>query len=254
MASSRGFSARPVSSPTVRVISAACAFVSRSVRTVSRSSPAVCTTARGNPASARAARARSGSTAVEVPYSMTRPPVNSTPKSRPRTTIPEPARARTAAEAASQRRGRRIRYGFRRARRSRTAPVWAMPVSRGRRRTQGRAAAYSARTRVMTRALSMEARTPMPRVTPKPRTGPKARRNSRPAAMSVVTLESAIAPNAPRNPAVRDERGVGRRRAAYSSRARSKTSTLASIAMPMASTNPASPGRVRVAPRAARAA
>jgi hypothetical protein len=42
----------------------------------------------------------------------------------------------------------------------------------------------------------MDASTPMTRVTPKPRTGPEARKNSRPAASSVVTLESAIALNA----------------------------------------------------------
>ena len=42
--------------------------------------------------------------------------------------------------------------------------------------------------------------------------------------------------------------GPAPRRAAYSSRARSKTSTFASIASPIASTKPASPGRVSVAP------
>ena len=47
---------------------------------------------------------------------------------------------------------------------------------------------------------------------------------------------------------------AGRGCAAYSSRARSKTSTLASTAMPIASTKPARPGRVRVAPSASSAA
>lgn len=94
----------------------------------------------------------------------------------------------------------------------------------------------------------------MPKVTPKPRTGPEARKKSRPAAMRVVTLESAIALKAPRKPAFSEERGVARARPACSSRARSKTSTLASTAIPMASTNPASPGRVSVAPTAASAA
>lgn len=139
-------------------------------------------------------------------------------------------------------------------RRSRTAPMVAMPVRRGRRRTPGRLAANSASTRLTTRALNMEASTPMPRVTPKPRTGPEARKNSRAAAISVVMLESAIALKALRKPAESAERILGRRRTAYSSRARSKTSTLASTAMPMASTKPARPGSVRVAPRAARAA
>lgn len=94
----------------------------------------------------------------------------------------------------------------------------------------------------------------MPSVTPNPRTGPDARKNSSPAAMRVVMLESAIALKALRNPAVSDDRGVRCPPEAYSSRARSKTSTLASTAIPMASTNPARPGRVSVAPRAARAA
>ena len=89
------------------------------------------------------------------------------------------------------------------------------------------------------------------RVTPKPRTGPEARKNSRPAASSVVTFESMIALQAFAKPVVDARRAAPCRcAAAYSSRARSKTSTLASMAMPMASTKPARPGRVSVAPRA----
>ncbi|CAM5652596.1 hypothetical protein STENM223S_08044 [Streptomyces tendae] len=185
---------------------------------------------------------------------MSRPPVNSMPKSRPRTRMPEPAATRTTSEAASQRRGRRIRNGSRRSRASRTGPVDEMPVTRGRRRTAGRPTAYSASTRVITSALTIEARTPMPRVTPKPLTGPEARKKSSAAAIRVVMLESAIALKALRKPVVSADRVLGRARAACSSRARSKTRTLASTAMPMASTKPARPGSVRVAPTAARAA
>ncbi len=180
--------------------------------------------------------------------------MKSMPRSTPRTAMPDPASTSTAAEAASQRRGRRIRWMSRRARAVRTRPAVAMPVIPGRRRTHRRETAKSASTRVTTRALTMEASTPMPRVTPKPRTGPDASRKSSPAAISVVTLESAIALKALRKPAARAERSPGLARAACSSRARSKTRTLASTAMPMASTKPASPGRVRVAPRTARAA
>jgi len=70
--------------------------------------------------------------------------------------------------------------------------------------------------------------------------------------MRVVALESAMALQARLKP----WRAAARRRAppACSSLMRSKTSTLASTAMPMASTKPAMPGRVRVAPRARRAA
>ncbi len=168
--------------------------------------------------------------------------------------MPEPATTMTIREAASQRRGRLIRNGLRRSRASRTGPVVEMPVRAGRRKTAGRLAANSASTRVITRALTMEASTPMPSVTPKPLTGPEARKNSRAAAMSVVMLESAIALKALRKPAVSADRVLGRVRAACSSRARSKTRTLASTAMPMARTKPARPGRVRVAPTRARAA
>ena len=113
----------------------------------------------------------------------------------------------------------------------------------------------------MIRAETIEARTPTPRVTPNPRTGPEARNSSSPAAIRVVTLESTMALHALSNPARRAPcRPAGSRvlRAvrpdAYSSLARSKTSTLASIARPMARTNPANPGSVNVAPIVTRAA
>lgn len=106
----------------------------------------------------------------------------------------------------------------------------------------------------MTSAENMEASTPMARVTPKPFTGPEPRKKSSPAAISVVTLESATALQAPRNPAVSEERSDRPGCRVCSSLARSKTSTLASTAIPMARTNPARPGRVRVTPRATRAA
>ncbi len=99
-----------------------------------------------------------------------------------------------------------------------------------------------------------EASTPMASVTPKPLTGPEASQISRPAASRVVMLESAIALQAflkPRSRAyLRPRPGAW----AYSSLARSNTSTLASTAMPMARTNPARPGSVRVAPSATSAA
>jgi hypothetical protein len=65
-------------------------------------------------------------------------------------------------------------------------------------------------------------------------------------------LESAMALNALVNP-----RSSAARRlvpARCSSRIRSNTSTLASTAMPMASTNPAIPGKVRVERNASRTA
>ena len=107
---------------------------------------------------------------------------------------------------------------------------------------------------MITSAVNIEASTPMVSVTPNPRTGPEARKNSSPAASSVVTLESAIALQALRKPAVSAGAQAGPVASAYSSRARSKTSTLASTAMPIARTKPARPGRVRVAPRATSAA
>ena len=96
----------------------------------------------------------------------------------------------------------------------------------------------------------MEASTPIERVTPNPRTGPDARKNSSPAASRVVMLESAITLSALRKPAASAARRLLPPLAAYSSLARSNTSTLASTAMPTASTKPARPGRVNVAPRA----
>ncbi len=105
-------------------------------------------------------------------------------------------------------------------------------------------------TRVTSSAETTDASTPMTSVTPKPRTGPEASRNSRPAASSVVTLESAIALNALLKPL--SSAGISRlcRDAANSSRARSNTSTLASIARPADSSRPPRPGSVSVAPRA----
>jgi hypothetical protein len=101
-------------------------------------------------------------------------------------------------------------------------------------------------TRVTTRAENIETATPMVSVTPNPRTAPEAKKISSTAAITVVTLESTTAVNARSNPAPVAERAV--RPAANSSFARSNTSTLASTAIPTASTNPAMPGRVRVAP------
>ncbi len=72
----------------------------------------------------------------------------------------------------------------------------------------------------MTRAETIEASTPTVRVTPKPRTGPEARKKSSPAASRVVTLESAMADSARRNPVVSALRR-DRPRSAYSSRVRS---------------------------------
>ena len=114
--------------------------------------------------------------------------------------------------------------------------------------------------------------------TAKPRTGPEPNTSRATPAMSVVTFESRIADQARLNPADRARCRVGRsspadtrpacpwrstwrsawacRRvcAAYSSRARSKTRTFASIASPTARTKPARPGRVSVAPSATRVA
>jgi len=201
-----------------------------------------------------AARARSGSTGVLVEYSTSRPPVNSTPKLSPRITMPERASTTAIAETASQRRPCRIRSGFRAVSQLRTRPRFAIPLTRGRCRTARLFITHSASTRVMTRALIREASTPMDSVTPNPRTGPDARKKSSPAASKVVTFESAIALSALRKPAVSAARRLLLPRAAYSSRARSNTRTLASTAMPIASTKPARPGRVKVAPRATRAA
>ena len=89
----------------------------------------------------------------------------------------------------------------------------------------------------------------MASVTPKPFTGPDAKKNSSPAASSVVTLESMMALHALAKPVVTAGLSPLPFAAAYSSLARSKTSTFASIAIPIASTKPARPGSVRVAPR-----
>jgi hypothetical protein len=97
---------------------------------------------------------------------------------------------------------------------------------------------------VTTRAVNIDTSTPTDRVTPKPRTAPDARKNNSTAASRVVTLESAIALSALRKP--RPTAGRGPTPARCSSFMRSNTSTLASTAMPMASTNPAMPGSVRV--------
>jgi hypothetical protein len=67
-------------------------------------------------------------------------------------------------------------------------------------------------------------------------------------------FESAMAVSALRKPAASAPRRLRPPLAAYSSLARSNTSTLASTAMPMASTKPARPGSVSVAPRASKAA
>jgi hypothetical protein len=92
--------------------------------------------------------------------------------------------------------------------------------------------------------VNIETRTPTDSVTPKPRTAPEARKNSSTAASRVVTLESAIALSALPKP--RSTAGRSPTPARCSSFMRSNTSTFASTAMPMASTNPAMPGRVRV--------
>ena len=101
----------------------------------------------------------------------------------------------------------------------------------------------------MTSAEIIEAMTPIDSVTPKPLIGPEPRKNSSPAASRVVTLESMIAVHALLKPIISARRMPADGCSAYSSRARSKTSTLASIASPMASTKPARPGSVSVEPR-----
>ena len=117
-----------------------------------------------------------------------------------------------------------------------------------------RCAAQSVRTRATTSAEIIDATTPIESVTPNPLTGPDAKKNRSPAASSVVMLESRIADQAFRYPVSRAEPSPAAGAPAYSSRARSKASTLASIARPMASTKPARPGRVRVAPNHTRRA
>ena len=124
------------------------------------------------------------------------------------------------------------------------------PLIAGRRSTTLVETLISESTRAMTSAEIMDAMTPMESVTPKPLIGPEPSTNSRPAASRVVTLESMMADQALLKPTESARRSPADGYSAYSSRARSKTSTLASIAMPMASTKPARPGRVRVEPRA----
>ena len=123
-------------------------------------------------------------------------------------------------------------------------------MNRGCRATHGIETPTSVSIRAITSAEIIEAMTPIDSVTPKPWTGPEASTNSRPAASSVVTLESMMADHALLKPIVSARLTPALGASSYSSRARSKTSTLASIARPMASTKPARPGRVRVAPRA----
>ena len=213
-------------------------------------SPLSCTTAVGKPASATACRAWVTVTSWLVAYSTTRPPVNSTPKLKPRTSGPAIASSTAAAEMASHIRRRPIRSGSLRISHSRKRPSEARPDSRGRRTTTPRLTAISARTRVTSSADTTLAATPMTSVTPKPRTGPEARKNSSAAARMVVMLESAMALNALEKPLFSEEISRGERCAAYSSRARSNTSTFASMARPADSSSPPSPGRVRVAPSA----
>ena len=67
------------------------------VRTVMFSPLVSCTTAVGKPASSTADRASDTERSWLVVNSTTRPPVNSTPKLNPRTSIPATAMSRTAA-------------------------------------------------------------------------------------------------------------------------------------------------------------
>ena len=84
----------------------------------------------------------------------------------------------------------------------------------------------------------------------KPLIGPVPNMNRAIAVIRVVTWESTMVRNALPKPASMLERTDFPR--AYSSRIRSKMRTLASTAMPIESTIPAIPGRVRVALRIAR--
>ena len=89
----------------------------------------------------------------------------------------------------------------------------------------------------------------MASVTPKPLTGPDAEEEQQPGREQRGDV--GVDDRAPRLVEAGGQRAaqpLAAGPAAYSSRARSKTSTFASIAIPMASTKPASPGRVRVAP------
>ncbi len=127
---------------------------------------------------------------------------------------------------------------------SHSRPPVSIPSGRGRWATARQRMASSTSTLVTTSAVNSDTTTPTDSVTPNPRTAPEARKNSNTAASSVVTLESAIALSALRKP--RSTAGRNPAPARCSSFMRSNTSTLASTAMPMASTNPAIPGSVRV--------
>ncbi len=213
-------------------------------------SPLTCTTAVGNPARDTACPAASAEIGLDVANSTSRPPVNSTPKFSPRAASPATATAATVPATASHTLPARMSCGFLRVSQVLTAPAEPKPDRRG----PIRPMTAWASTRVMSMAETSEASTPTASVTPKPFTGPEASQNSSPAAIRVVTLESAIALQAFLNPRSSAPRSPRRGACWYSSLARSKTSTLASMAMPMASTNPASPGSVNVAPIATSAA
>ena len=86
-----------------------------------------------------------------------------------------------------------VRFGPRVASQPASRPPPSRPSRPGRRRTAAARVTSSTSTRVTTRAVNIDTRTPTDRVTPNPRTAPEARKNSRPAASRVVTLESAMA-------------------------------------------------------------
>ena len=87
---------------------------------------------------------------------------------------------------------------------------------------------------------------PMVSVTAKPRTAPDPSQNRTRVEISVVMLESMMVVIARLYPA--SMAATGDLPECISSRMRSLMSTLASTAMPMVSTMPAMPGRVRVEP------
>ena len=142
-----------------------------------------------------------------------RPPVNSTPKVEPADDQAGAGQDQRHRDAGQPPAGPwRIRSGSRRGepgpdppdrRPARSAPGAPAPA--------GARATSSASTRVMTSAVNSDASTPIARVTPNPRTGPEARKNSRPAASSVVTLESTMALHALANPRVQRRPQAGRR-------------------------------------------
>jgi hypothetical protein len=84
------------SASEVRISSTSCSEMSV-VRTVMFSPSVSCTTAVGKPASSTADRASDTETSWLVANSTTRPPVNSTPKLKPRTSMPSTASTSTAA-------------------------------------------------------------------------------------------------------------------------------------------------------------